>query len=229
VFRKKWAVCRFKPADDDKPVRTIQEVIMKLYSASAPNPRRVRIFLAEKGLDVPRVDLDLQAGENRTSEFRRLNSLSQTPVLELDDGSVITESMAICRYIEELHPDPSLFGTGPRDRARIEMWNWRMTHEVFGPIGNVAQHSLPFFATRRVQILAFAEAERQAVPAKWAWLDGELADGRLFIAADSFSVADITGMAALLLGEFLKIEIPATLRNVRRWDERVRDRPSWSA
>jgi len=202
---------------------------MKLYNATAPNPRRVRIFLAEKGLDVARVDLDLQAGESRTPEFRELNSLGQTPVLELDDGGVITESMAICRYIEALHPDPSLFGTDPRDCARIEMWNGRITHEIYGPIGNVGQHSLPFFATRRTQVPTFAEAERQVVPRKWAWLDAELADGRLFIAGDSFSVADITGMAASLLGEFLKIEIPAALTNVRRWDERVRARPSWSA
>jgi glutathione S-transferase len=202
---------------------------MKLYNANAPNPRRVRIFLAEKGLDVPRVDLDLQAGETRTPEFRKLNSLGQTPVLELEDGGLITESMAICRYIEELHSDPPLFGTDPRDRARIEMWNGRMTHEIYGPIGNVAQHSLPFFATRRIQVPAFAEAERQVVPEKWAWLDAELADGRPFIAGDSFSMADITGMTASLLGDFLKIKIPAALTNVRRWDECVRARPSWSA
>jgi glutathione S-transferase len=202
---------------------------MKLYNAPAPNPRRVRIFLAEKHIDIPRVDLDLLAGENQTPEFRKLNSLGQVPVLELEDGGLITESMAICRYIEELHPDPSMFGTNPRDRARVEMWNGRMTNEIYLRIGNVAVNALPFFAPRRTQIPAFAEAERQAVPEKWAWLNGELADGRSFIAGDSFSIADITGMAASLLGEFLKIEIPGALTNVRRWDERVRARPSWSA
>ena len=203
---------------------------MKLYNAApAPNPRRVRIFLAEKGIDIPRVDLDLLAGENRTPEFRKLNSLGQVPVLELDDGGVITESMAICRYIEELHPDPSLFGTDVRDRARIEMWNGRMTNEIYLRIGNVALNTMPFFATRRTQVPAFAEAERQVVPAKWAWLDSELADGRRFIAGDDFSVADLTGMAASLLGELLEIRIPDSLTNVRRWDERVRARSSWSA
>ncbi len=202
---------------------------MKLYNATAPNPRRVRIFLAEKGIDVPRVDLDLQAGENRTPEFRKLNSLGQVPVLELDDGSVITESMAICRYIEALHPDPPLFGSSARDRARIEMWNGRMTFEIYLRIGNVALNTLPFFMTRRTQVPAFAEAERQVVPQKWAWLDTELADGRTFIAGDHFSMADITGMVASLLGEFLSIEIPAALTNVRRWNEHVRARPSWSA
>jgi len=201
---------------------------MKLYNGTAPNPRRVRIFLAEKGIGIPRVDLDLLAGENRTPEFRTLNSLGQVPVLELDDGGVITESMAICRYLEELHPEPPLFGSDPRDRARIEMWNGRMTNEIYLRIGNVALNSLPFFATRRTQIPAFAEAERQVVPQKWAWLDAELADGRTFIAGDRFSVADITGMAASLLGEFLKIEIPVALTNVRRWDDRMRARPSWS-
>lgn len=202
---------------------------MKLYNGPTPNPRRVRIFLAEKGLDVPRVDLDLRAGENRTPEFLKLNSLGQVPVLELEDGGVITESMAICRYIEELYPEPPLFGSDPRERARIEMWNGRMAFQVFSPIANVAWHTLPFFASRRVQVAAFAEAERQVVPKKWAWLDAELADGRPFVAGDSFSVADITGMATLLLGDLLKIEIPATLTNVHRWDERVRARPSWSA
>ncbi len=202
---------------------------MKLYNGPAPNPRRVRIFLAEKGIEMPRVDVDLLAGENRTPEFRKLNSVGQVPVLELDDGSVITESMAICRYLEELHPHPSLFGATPRDRARVEMWERRVSNEIYVRIGNVAQHTLPFFATRRVQVAAFAEAERQVVPEKWAWLDAELADGRRFIAGDSFSVADITGMAASLLGEMLKIEIPGALTNVRRWDDRVRTRPSWSA
>jgi glutathione S-transferase len=205
------------------------EVIMKFYNATAPNPRRVRIFLAEKGIDIPRVDLDLQAGDNRTPEFRRLNSLGQVPVLELNDGGAITESMAICRYIEELHPDPSLFGTNARERAQVEMWNGRMTYEIFLRIGNVALNTLPFFATRRTQFPAFAEAERKVLPEKWAWLDTELADGRLFISGDSFSVADITGMTASWLGEFLQIEIPAGLTNVRRWDERVRGRASWSA
>jgi glutathione S-transferase len=202
---------------------------MKLYNAPAPNPRRVRIFLAEKGLDVPRVDVDLLAGEHETAEFRKLNSLGKVPVLETDDGGLITESMAICRYIEDLHPNPPLFGTDPRDRARTDMWNGRMTFEILGPISNVAQHTLPFFVTRRVQIPAFAEAERRVVPKRWAWLDAELADGRPFIAGDRFSVADITGMTALLVGEFVNIEIPAGLTNVRRWDERVRARPSWSA
>jgi glutathione S-transferase len=151
------------------------------------------------------------------------------PVLELDDGSVITETMAICRYIEDLHPEPSLFGTNPTDRARIEMWNGRMTFEIFGPIANVAQHSLPFFATRRVQVPAFAEAERQVVPRDWAWLDAELADGCAFLAGDSFSMADITGMAASMLGDYMDVAVPVELTNVRRWDERVKARPSRSA
>jgi glutathione S-transferase len=202
---------------------------MKLYNAPAPNPRRVRIFLAEKRIDIPRVEVDLPAGENRNAAFRALNSLGQVPVLELNDGGVITESLAICRYLEELHPDPSLFGDNPRDRARIDMWERRMSNEIYIRIGNVAQHTLPFFATRRVQVAAFGEAERQVVPEKWAWLDAELADGRRFIAGDGFSMADITGMAASLLGEFLKIEIPPALNNVRGWDERVRARASWSA
>jgi len=124
---------------------------MKLYNAPAPNPRRVRIFLAEKGIDIPRVEVDLPGGENRTAAFRALNSLGQVPVLQLDDGGVITESLAICRYLEELHPEPSLFGGNPRDRARIDMWERRISNEIYVRIGGVAQHTLAFFATRRVR------------------------------------------------------------------------------
>jgi glutathione S-transferase len=109
------------------------------------------------------------------------------------------------------------------------MWERRISNEIFIRIGNVAQHTLPFFATRRVQVAAFAEAERAVVPEKWAWLDAELMDGRSFIAGDGFSVADVTGMAASWLGELLKIEIPSGLTNVRQWDARVRARTSWSA
>jgi glutathione S-transferase len=202
---------------------------MKLYNGPAPNPRRVRIFIAEKGIELPQVDLNLREGQSHTPEFRRLNSLGQVPVLVLDDGTAIAESVAICRYLEELHPNPSLFGTDPVSRARIEMWNRRMEIEILTTCGSVAVHTLDFFKDRVYQVPDYAKAQRAVMPEKWAWLDRELADGRPFIAGDSFSVADITGMTASMLAQFVDLPIPASLSNLRRWDERMRARPSWNA
>ena len=202
---------------------------MKLYNAPAPNPRKVRIFLAEKGVDVPRVDLDLQAGESRTPEFLAKNSLGGTPVLELDDGTILTESTAICRYIEELHPDPPLFGRNALERAQVEMWNRRIELELLNVFGNIAQHTFEFFKTRRIQVPAFAEAEQKTAAQKLEWLDGEFADGRPFATGDRFTMADVTGMCAVMLSGFVGVEVPDSLKNVRGWFERLQGRPSWDA
>ncbi len=202
---------------------------MRLYQGDGPNSYRVRIFLAEKGIEVPLVRVDFAKGEHRSPEFLKLNSLGQIPVLVLDDGTVITESVAICRYFEELHPTPALFGGDAVERAKVEMWNRRAEIEVFGTIGSVALHSDPFFKDRLVQFPAFAETQRQAVPKKWAWVDREMDDGRPFIAGDGFSIADISAAVAGWVGEFFGMPIPEGLRNVNRWNERVRGRPSWNA
>jgi glutathione S-transferase len=201
---------------------------MQLHCGIGPNSYRVRIFMAEKGIDVPRVDVDLMAAEHRSAEFRKLNSLAQIPVLVLADGTAITESVAICRYLEELHPSPALFGTDAISRAKVEMWNRRAEFEIFGTIGNIALHTAELFKDRLVQFPAFAETQRDATPGKWAWLDRELDDGRPFLAGDQFSIADITGAVAAWLGGFFGAEIPASLTNVQRWLDRVRERPSWS-
>ena len=201
----------------------------KLYCGIGPNSYRVRIFMAEKGIDLPRVEIDLTKGEHKTPKFRELNSLAQIPVLEFDDGSVISESVAICRYLEELHPAPPLFGANPVECGKVEMWNRRAEIEIFGTIGSVAMHTDAMFKDRIVQFPAFAETQRQAAPKKWAWLDRELDDGRAFLAGDDFSVADITGGVAAWLGDFFGMKIPAELSNVHRWNERVRQRPSWNA
>lgn len=202
---------------------------MQLYQGVGPNSYRVRIFMAEKGIDVPRVEVDIFKGEHKAPDFLKLNSLGHIPVLALDDGTVITESVAICRYFEELHPDPALFGTGAPGRARVEMWNRRAEMEVLGTVGDVAFHSLEFFKDRVPQFPAFAEAQKLNVPKKWGWLDRELADGRPFLAGDEFSIADITAGVAAWLMEMFELQIPADALNVRRWLERVRARPSWNA
>lgn len=202
---------------------------MKLHCGIGPNSYRVRIFLAEKGIDVPKVDVDIMEGAQRQAAFLKLNSLGQIPVLELDDGTIITESIAICRYFEALRPEPALFGTDAVSQAKVEMWNRRAEIELFGTVGSIALHTAPMFANRLTQFPAFAETQRQAVPGKWAWLDRELSDGRPFLAGDEFSIADITAAIAAWLGEFFEAERPASLVHVSRWLERVRGRPSWQA
>ena len=203
---------------------------MKLYSADrAPNPWRVRIFLAEKGIDVPRVEVDLMNGAARSPEFLSRNSLGEVPVLELDDGRVITESVAICRYIEALNPVPRLFGADPMDQATVEMWTRRMELHLAGAAANVALHTFPFFAEKVEQMPEFAATQRRALAKKWAWLDGELADSRPYLAGDRFSIADITGMLALKVGDIVEAPVADDLGHVKRWETAVRARPSWNA
>ncbi len=202
---------------------------MKFYDGAAPNPRRVRIFLAEKGVEVPTERLDIPKNEARSPAFLKKNSLGAVPVLELDDGTIITESVAICRYFEELYPDPPLFGADAVERAKVEMWNRRIEIEIMTNIGAVALHTFDFFKDRVMQVPAYAEAQRETSMKKLAWLDGELADGRPYLTGDRFSVADITGMTASMIAGFVGIEIPEELSNLRRWDDRLRSRPSWDA
>lgn len=202
---------------------------MKLYVAPGPNSYRVRIFMAEKGIELPLVHIDFAKREHKSKEFLKLNSLGQVPVLELDDGTVVTESTAICRLLEDLHPTPPLFGSDAKSKGLIEMWNRRIEQEVFGTIGNVVLHTNEFFKERVAQIPAFAEAQKRAIPGKWAWLDREMSDGRLYLAGDEFSMADISGMVTLWLSEVFSFAIPAELQHVGAWNERLRRRPSWNA
>lgn len=202
---------------------------MKLYSAAAPNPRRVCIFLAEKGLEIERVELDLAKGDARAPTLLALNSLGKVPVLELDDGRAIAESVSICRYLETLHPDPPLFGVDDFDRAQVDMWNRRLELEVFQVVGSIALHTFPFFEDRIEQIPAFAEAQRTVASKTLMWLDEAIGDGRDFLAGDRFSIADVTGMATFWLSERAGVEVPDELVHLCGWLKRVQDRPSWSA
>lgn len=201
---------------------------MKLYNANAGNPKRVRIFIAEKGIDIPRVDME--AGiDTRTAEFRKINSLAELPVLELDDGRIITESVAICRYLEAAFPDPPLMGRDAFEQGHIEMWSQRIFHQLFLPHGHYVRHTIPLFEGVVTQVPAFAEAERNVIPERWAWLDNEIADGRPFLAGDNFSMADIHGMVVLMLGGFFNIPVPSDCSHATRWAESVKARPSWDA
>jgi glutathione S-transferase len=203
---------------------------MKLYDAGrAPNPRRVRIFLAEKGVSVPLVPIDLGRLEHKAPAFVAVNPLQRTPALELDDGTVITESIAICRYFEELHPEPPLFGTHALDKAKVEMWQRRLEFGLLGTVASVFRHLHPAMAEMEVpQVPAWGETNKPRVIEFLRFLDGELGDHE-FVAGDRFSVADITGLVGLDFMKPAKIGLPEELANVRRWHERLAARPSAQA
>jgi glutathione S-transferase len=205
-------------------------MLMKLYDAGrAPNPRRVRIFLAEKGLEVPLVPIDLGKLEHKAPAYVAVNPLQRTPALELDDGTVLTESIAICRYFEELHPEPPLFGTDPLDKARVEMWQRRLEFGLLGTVASVFRHLHPAMAEMEVpQVAAWGETNKPKVIEFLRFLDGELA-GREYVAGDRFSVADITGLVGLDFMKPAKLSVPDDLANVRRWHERLSARPSAKA
>ena len=199
---------------------------MKLYTTKvAPNPRRVHIFLAEKGIEVDMVELDLGKTENLDPDFVAKNPMGRVPVLELDDGTYLAESIAICRYFEETQPEPPLFGVGARGRAEVEMWNRRMEFEVLQQISGCFRHTHPYWEGRIPQISEFGELCRKTVLERMAWLDGELAD-REFIAGERFTVADITAFTGISLGRIPKIRIAEDLTNLQRWYDAISARPS---
>lgn len=202
---------------------------MKIYNSSvAPNPRRVRIFLAEKGITVPYVEVDLTKNESRTPEFRKKNPMGQVPVLELDDGTMIAETVAISRYFEEIHPDPPLFGTGAKERAVVEMWNRRMEFQLIKPVMDAFGLRHEFFKGRIRQCPEYAEIQRLNAEDALVWLDQEMANRR-FIAGDNFSIADITALVAIDFGRVSKIGIKPDQKNLARWHSEVSSRPSAKA
>jgi glutathione S-transferase len=206
------------------------EEAMKLYDVvRAPNPRRVRIFMAEKGIDIPRVPVDLAQMENFGSAFTTLNPMRKTPILELDDGTVIAETVAICRYLDAMHPEPPLFGEGALEQALVEMWQRRIELEFLFPVAHAFRHLHPAMREREVpQIPAWGEANKPRALEFLAFLDAHLAD-RPFVCGERFTIADITGLCAIDWMRPARIEMPDDLSNVRRWHEQLSARPSASA
>jgi glutathione S-transferase len=202
---------------------------MKIHeSHNAPNPRRVRMFLAEKGIEVPYEEIDIVKAVNRGEDFRKRNPLGTVPVLELDDGICISESVAICRYFEELHPQPPLFGIDAKQRALVEMWNRRMEFNILQPIADTFRQRHDFFKGRIRQLPEYAEAQRLNAEDGLAWLDRELGAHR-FVAGDQFSIADITAVVAIDFGRVSKIAIMPDQPNLTRWHAEVSARPSAKA
>ena len=180
---------------------------MILYdSKPAPNPRRVRVFLAEKGIEVPVQQVDIGKAESRRPAFLAKNPLGTLPVLELDDGTCIAESVAICRYFEETHPSPPLFGTDARDRALVEMWSRRTELEYWRYVTGCFQNTHKYFADRLEQVPAYGELCRKTARERLAWLDRELAE-RPFVAGPRYTIADITLLCAIDFGRVVDIRI----------------------
>lgn len=202
---------------------------MKVYdSKAAPNPRRVRIFVAEKGIDVPFEEVDIVNAVNRGEDFRKKNPMGTVPVLELDDGTCISESAAICRYFEEMHPEPPLLGVDGKDRAVVAMWDRRMEFEILLPIADAFRQQHAFFKDRIEQCPEYAEVAKRRALQNLVWLDEVLAE-RKFIAGDRFTIADITALCGVDFGKVSKITIPPDQKNLARWHEEVSARPSAKA
>ncbi len=200
---------------------------MLLYhDLRAPNPRRVRIFLAEKGVAYDTIEVSIAAAAHQSPEFRKKNPLALLPVLELADGRILRESMAICRYIEELHPEPNLLGADAWERAQIEQWNRHAELELLIPIAQIFRNTNPFWAGRIKQSAEFGEIMREVALGRFDWFESELAQ-RPYIAGPRFTVADITALCAIDFGKVVKLRINAeTHPNLAAWHARISARPS---
>jgi glutathione S-transferase len=203
---------------------------MILYGAPnpAPNPRRVRIFLAEKGIDLPETLVDMRKREHKSPEFRAKNSMGQLPTLELDDGTCISETVAICRYFDETNPEPPLFGVTPVEKAMVDMWVRRTEFTVMMPVGNFWRHAHPFTAALLTQFKEFGESNRETYKGAQKWLDRELAD-RPFLAGDAYSMADICLLTTVDFANWIELPIHDEFANLKAWHARVSARPSATA
>jgi glutathione S-transferase len=200
---------------------------MILYGAPypAPNPRRVRIFLAEKGIDLPETPVDLMKREHKSPEHLARNALGQVPTLELDDGTCISETVAICRYFEETQPDPPLFGTTPVEKALTDMWVRRVEFMAMNPVGNFWRHAHPRTAALLTQYKDFGESNRETYKGAQKWLDRELAD-RPFLTGGAYSIADICLQTTVDFANWIGLPLEADFENLAAWHERVSSRPT---
>lgn len=200
-----------------------------LETRLAPNPRRVRIFLAEKGIAVPFEEHDLMKGALKTAEFTKVNKLQRVPVLVLDDGTALTETVAICRYFEELQPLPALFGTGALGRATVEMWNRRMELGLLFSVAQAFRHTHPAMAPLEVpQVKEWGEANKPKAIEIIKMLDEQLAVHR-FVAGPDYSIADITALVAIDMLRLARIERPSGVDHLDRWYTEISARASTKA
>ena len=203
---------------------------MKIYDfALAPNPRRLRIFVAEKGLKIPVEQVDIFTGKNRTPEMLAKNPAGGLPVMELDDGTHLAESVAICRYLESLHPEPNMMGKNSREQADIEMWNRRVELGLFAAAGRAFQHTNELFKDRLKQFPEYGATQREAVTQQLQWLDAQIGN-KPFIAGNRFTIADITAEVAVdFAAQAAGVTADPGLKNLARWHQSVSSRPGAKA
>jgi glutathione S-transferase len=202
---------------------------MKLYSNRfAPSPRRVRMYCAEKGLPLELVEVDISTGETQRPSYLAINPLGELPTLMLDDGTRLTESVAICRYLEELHPDPPLFGRSAAEGYEVNRWIDRLLVRMYVPTTHVFRHTHAFWKDRVQQVPAWGEQQRAAVLAEYAALDARLAD-REHVAGGGFSMADIVAFTTLEFGKPSHLRAGPEQPHLLRWYEAVKARPSAKA
>lgn len=203
---------------------------MKFYNSIGPNPRMVRFFMAEKGLDVPRVEVDLMKAENRGAAYTAKNPQGQTPSLELADGRHLAEITAICEYLEELHPKPTLIGATPVERAETRMWTRRIDHQIVEPMANGFRFSegLPIFKDRMHCEPEIAAGLKRMAQSRLAWLDKQM-EGKTWICGDRFSMADILLFAFQDFGNTIGQPLSPEFKNLTAWFARTKDRPAATA
>jgi len=205
---------------------------MKLYSgAESGNSWKVRILLEQLRVPYEKVMVDLLTWEHKTKEFiANVNPRGQVPVLELDDGTCISESLAICRYLEELYPTPPLFGRDPVERAQTEMWLRRSEFRLWNPMGQVWINADPrTAAVNPNQFHDFGEHSKKIVASAMRWIDRDLSDGREFLAGPNYSMADIVLLCGIDFSKFINMDMPQDAMHLRAWHARVSARPSASA
>ncbi len=202
---------------------------MKIYEAkTAPNARRVRMFLAEKGIDIEYVQLDIATGENLSPAMRAKNVTTKVPFLELDDGTCIGESAAICRYFEELYPETPLMGTSPLEKATVEMWHRRVEFHFMTQVGMCFQHSTGYFKDRMTPVPEYGAVAGQLALDFMAVLDQRLAESN-YIAGENFSIADILALCTLDFARVMNLRMSDSQVHLARWYEQVSSRDSAKA
>ena len=203
---------------------------MKLYNSVGPNPQVVRIFLAEKGVEIPMEEVDIMAGANRQPDYLERNPGGGSPCLELDDGTFVSEILAICEYLEEIHPTPALVGTTPEERAETRMWTRRIDLGICEPLANGFRFSegLPLFSSRMRCVPEAADGLKAIARDKLAWLDGLLGD-KQFVCGDRLTVADILRYCFVTFGGSVGQPLPETCGNIAGLIERIGSRPSANA
>jgi glutathione S-transferase len=203
---------------------------MKFYNSIGPNPRVVRMFMAEKGIEIPREDVDLLKGDNRREPYLQKNSAGQMPALELDNGHCVTEITAICEYLEDIHPNPPLIGANPEQKADARKWTRRIDLNICEPMANGFRFSqgLPLFKDRILTVPEAADGLKRMAQDRLKWLNGEMA-GKDFVCGKRFTLADIMLYVFLDFGNTVGQPLNPEFANINAWFKRVAERPSTKA